>query len=204
MKLTGDSSPRLSPASQSVVKPFFGWMALLLILLSFLGGGVCSPARAEEDPVATIRDFSQQPGLTAEAYAKEVETLVKAFPDKAEDIIAEAVKDKPVYACDVVKAGIHALPLISGNPDPNLVASIVMAVLRSVQSTDPNFIDNIRDCAVEADKDALPQINRTVTSFLANASKEGSEHSEQGNPVHGNPSPTPHPTPKQVTPFQND
>lgn len=200
MKLKANLSPLLLQGLESAAQSFTNRSALVLILLSLLGGGVFSIAHAkDQDPVKTIRDFAKQPGLTAEAYANEVKTLVKAFPDKAEDIIAEAVKDQPTYACEVIKAGISALPLINGNPDPKLVASIVLAVLRSVQTTDPDFIDNIRDCAVAADNAATAEITAAISNFLADVSKKGRENSEQDDPAHSHPSPTP----KQVTPFQN-
>ena len=151
MKLGAKNFPRLLQVPKSVARHFTS----IVVLVSLLASVSVNTARADEDPISIIKKLAKE-GLKAPEYAAEVAKLVKLFPKNAEGIIAEAVKDEPGYACDVVKAGILAMTPDGGTPDPKIVASVVASVVQSIQATNPDLMEQIISCAMDVAKDAGP------------------------------------------------
>ncbi len=202
MKLEAKISPRLLQVPKSVALHF-----TYLIMLSLLAAVAVPAARAaDEDPISIIKKLAKE-GLKAPEYAAAVGKLVKQFPKDAESIIAEAVKDEPTFACDVVKAGILALTPDGGAPDPKVVASVVAAVVQNVQATNPDLIEQVVSCALDVARDAGPEILNAISGLYTGPNSLNKSNQTNGGPVApgtgGNPAMTPPPTPPpQVTTVQ--
>ncbi|MGB8355338.1 MAG: hypothetical protein WCD79_15685 [Chthoniobacteraceae bacterium] len=120
------------------------------------------------------------------------------------DIIAEAVKLRPPYACDIIKAGIQAVTPQNGVPDPTVVASMVAEVVLYIQTTNPELLETIVTCATEADPDAGKSILNAVAGILAtpHSTLNNLRFTLPGGAVGPTPTPTPTPasTPRPVAP----
>src|ERR1700677_812347 len=193
MKLSG-RCPRRLLRPQTLAHYF----TLVVASLSLLAAGSLSTARADDAALNTIRKLAKE-GVKCPVYVAQVVKLVKAFPKDAESIIAEAVKDEPPCACEVVQQGIKATTPEGGTPDPKVVASIVAAIVENIQATNPDMVEQLVSCALEVAPDAGPAILNALAG-LANG-PGGSHQHGQGGPgpapgTGGNPGISPHPTPK--------
>jgi hypothetical protein len=195
------------PSSLSAPKPIARHFTCILTLLSVLAAVSLTPAHAaDQDALSVVKKLSTEK-LNAGEYAAQVAKLVKQFPKDAEAIIAEAVKDEPGYACDVVKAGILALTPNGGTPDPKVVASIVASVVQNIQATHPELMEQIISCAMDVAKDAGPDILNAIAGLYNGPNSINKANSTNGGPVApgvgGNPALQPPPTPPpQVTTVQ--
>ncbi len=156
--------------------------------------------------LAQIKTLAKQ-DLSGPEYAAAVAKLVKDDPGDAEAIVAEAVKDKPPFACDVVKASLIALQPANGNLDPKVVASIVAAVVQNIESTNPDIVEQVISCALDVDKDAGPAILNALAGLFGGPHGINRPPGVPPGPPPGTgrsptPTPTPRPTATPVTPFK--
>ena len=146
---------KYSPRALQMPRSAARQLAWFLSLLALLAASPLCSAQPVQDPVAAVKALAGQ-GLDQADFAAAVADLVKNDPDAADNILAEAVKDEPKYACAVVKAGILALQPATGNGtlDPKVVASVVVTIVEAIQATNPDLVQQIISCALAVDNDA--------------------------------------------------
>lgn len=174
MKLEAKFPPPLLSVSKSVAKLIGRHAAYLMtaiILLAYSSPGHAqSVASGTTTPQASnlsglldsIKDLSKK-DIRCSVYAEAVADMVAKNPDDVEAIISEAVKDKPGCMCEVVESGIKAVTPQNGTPDPNLVASIVAAVVQNIQTTNPELMERVISCALAV----APDAQLTILNSLA-------------------------------------
>jgi hypothetical protein len=200
-----ETPSRVLQIQRSVAHP----ITCFLLLLALFAACPMGALRADdEDPITIIKNLAAQKKISAGDYSTAVAALVKAHPDDAGVLVAEAVKDRPDYACDVVKASLQALQPANGNLDPKVVASIVADVVRTIQASNPDIVQQIISCALDVDKDAGQAILNALAGLYSGPHGIGRPPWNFGAPVPpgGSPTPTPRPTPSPtatpVTPFK--
>lgn len=196
MKPLAKNSPRALQIPKFVARQF----TILLAFAAFFAAGLINTvfAASVQDPVAQVRHLAGE-GLSSADYAAAVAALVKDDPNDAEEIIAEAVKDEPKYACAVVKASLLALQPAGGSLDPKEVASIVVAIVQTVQANNPEIVHEVVSCALDVDPDAGPQILNALAGLFTGPYNPGRPPGSYGGIPPGN-GHTPTPTPKAPTP----
>lgn len=206
MKLDAKNSPRALQMPRSAARQA---MLLLMFLALFAAGSF--RAAAAGTPIEQIDQLAAQENISAGDYSSAVADIVKHNTDDATTLISEAVKGKPPFACDVVKACILALMPANGNIDPQLVATIVADIVRTIQKSNPEVVRQVISCAVEVDRDAAPAILNALAGVFGGpggVNRPGDTHGGQVPAGNGNnpaisPTPTPPVTPPPVTPVQN-
>jgi hypothetical protein len=199
---------KISPRAPQISKFVAQHITSLLFLAALFVAGMINTASAApvQDPIAQVK-FLAKEGLNSADYSAAVAALAKADPNEAEAIIAEAVKDEPKYACEVVKASLLALQPANGNLDPKEVASIVAAIVETVQATNPDIVHQVISCALSVDPDAAPEILNALAGLFTGPGGLNRPPGSQGGQVPpGLHSPTPTPPPPtpsgSVTPFK--
>ena len=189
LQMSGRKSGRKSKSAARNL-PFF----LLFLSLFAVGGIRTASAAPAEDPVTQVDNLASQ-NLNSAEFSTAVAQLVKDNPKEADEITAEAVKDKPKYACDIVKACILALqPAGGGNIDPQEVASMVVAIVRAIQSTNPDIVRQVVDCAVSVDHDAAPFILNGILGLFNGPHSPNRPNWDWGQPGPVQPGTSPRPT----------
>jgi len=222
MKVEAKSSPPLLQPSKSVAKIFVHHLVFLLTLLCFFADGMVGKVHASDANVlATLRQIAKQDPTGPEYVAAVVDLIKSSIAayldtpkgkrnpngqyDIVSDIIAEAVKLRPPYACDLIKAGIQAETPLNGNPDPTAVASMVAEVVQYIQATNPELLETIITCATEAAPEAGKAILNAVAGILA--TPHGTQRNLNLDLPNGatgmtpTPAPTPKPKPPAPTPM---
>ena len=196
MKLEAVFPPN-PPASRSATGMFAARAACLLVIFLL---SASSAQAADANPLDVVRKLAKE-GVKCPIYVEEVVKLVKAYPKQADEIIAEAVKNQPPCACEIVKAGIAAMTPLNGTPDPKQVASMVALVVQYIQTTNPDLLETIVACATEAAPEAGPQILAAISQVMGVSQTTAKQ---QGALITGMASPTATPkpptTPIPVTP----
>lgn len=180
----------------------------LLALIAFLAFGFPAGAQnSNPNPATVIQDLVNN-NVKCPQFAKAVAKLIKDNPKQAESIMVMAVKAKPPCACEIVHQGIVALGDYNAS-DPNAVlahsqqvASMVALIVMNLQKTDPDILDTVVTCAIDAAPDAKQLILQAIAGIYNGppGGARGSFSNGVGNPsIHT----TPVPTPKPTTPTQN-
>lgn len=196
MKLDAKNSPRALQMPKSAARH-----ASILLMIFVLSGAGALHASPLTDGIGKIQQLAAQKDITAGDYSAAVADIVKHDADDASALMAEAVKDKPPYACDVVKACILALMPANGNIDPQLVATIVVDIVRAIEQSNPDVVKQVVSCAVDVDKDAGPFILNGLAGLFSGPHGINRPPGTFGGQVP--PGGTPPKTPAPVTPVQN-
>jgi len=174
----------------------FAVRIICMLALSLL---VANNVYAEDsNPLKVVQKLAKE-GVKCPVYVQEVIKLVKAFPKQADEIIAEAVKNQPPCACEIIKAGIAAITPDNGTPDPKQVAAMVAVVVQYIQTTNPDLLETIVACATEAAPEAGPQILAAISQAFGvsqNARQQGALITGMASP---SPTVSPTATPKPPT-----